>query len=79
MEIRNIKYTVKVPAQKCIQHHGVTYPNHNDHLGLTTKDHTWPLHEELLEHGQNFLRYQGFQWMETVLHASKKFRIQPRI
>lgn len=51
----------KIPDQMCIQPHEEKFPNHTYHLDQTTTDHTWDLHGELLEHGQNFLCYQGFQ------------------
>lgn len=53
------------------------YPNHIDHQDQTIKDHTWALHEELLEHDQNSVCYQEFQWLEIAHHAGKRFLTQP--
>ena len=65
------------PGQKYIQHHEEKYPNHIDHLGQTTKDHTWGLREEPLGHGQNYVCYQGFQWKGIIHHEDKISPIQP--
>lgn len=67
----------KLPDQRYIQHLWEKSPTHIDHLGQTIRDHTWDLHEELLEHDQNSVYCQGFQWMETNHHADRIFLIQP--
>lgn len=65
-------------GQKYIQHPWVTCPNHIDHQGQTTKDHTWVPHGELLAHDQNSVCCPEFQLKETNHHAGKIFRTQPR-
>lgn len=69
---------LKLPDQKYIPHHEVKYPNHIGHLGQTITDHTSALHVEPLEHDQNSLCYQGFQWKGTTHHAGKIFLTQPK-
>lgn len=64
-------------GQTYIQHPLERYPNHIDHRDQTIKDHTWTLHEELLELDRNYEYYQEFRWMETIHHEDKRFLTQP--
>jgi len=75
IEVENME--LKLPDQRYIQHHEVIYPNHICHLDQTTTDHTWLLHEELLEHDQSSLCYQGSLWLGTIHHVNKIFQTQP--
>lgn len=64
-------------GQMYIQHLLVRSPSHIDHQDRTTKDHTWDPHGELLEHDQNYVYYQGFQWKGIIHHGDKISLTQP--
>lgn len=74
-----VRICLESPGQKYIQHHEEKYPSHIGHLGQTITDHTWVLHEEPLEHDQNSVCYQEFQWKGTIHHASKIFLTRPEM